>query len=174
MALSLVGAQAISSLDDTRSVNASECAKWWKATVSEVCRLAPWSSLKKRVMLATATDYPPTDGSPYLYEWTAKFLLPIDCMRIVELNGNIVADYYMTGRYGDLFEVYDTDQGKALFCSPPPGYDQTTGNLLPADPADLKYIYYTDDTSKYDPLFVQCVAGLLAANIANALKGFAI
>lgn len=180
LALSRIGAQAITSITDTTNPSAIACNTWWTMIVSEVGRSAPWKCLMKRVMINPVTGYPPAAVGgvtpPYLYEWNAQYALPSDYLRMVMLNGNDV--WASNGFIGDEFEVYGQALlnpslsppatpifGPSLFGSPTP--DPTTG--LPPT-ADVKYTAYTDDTTTWDQLFVACVAALLSVRIATVIR----
>ncbi len=101
------------------------------------------------------------------YEWNFGYLLPSDYILLTVLNGNSVWGTYGYSErgVGGLYEIFnyqtanpDESQSnvRALFCNSPF--------------ANVKYTALIQDTSVFDPLFVDCVAVFLASKIATPLR----
>jgi hypothetical protein len=101
------------------------------------------------------------------YEWDFGFVVPEDYILLTELNGNLVWGGYGTSQrgVGDLYEIFvyqtaNPDESKsnvrALFCNTP--Y------------ANVKYTALIQDTTLFDPHFVDAVAVFLASKIATPLR----
>lgn len=160
MALSRIGSQAIADITDRASTNARACNKHWTQCVAEVGRSGRWNRLSQRGFVQPESDYPPADAAAQLTEWTAKYRLPQDFLRLTELNGIDVGGFAPMEDPSDLYEII----GHFLFCD---GDVDDSDNILPAN---LKYVAYTDDTSHYDPLFVSALTVLLASRIVTEIK----
>jgi hypothetical protein len=80
-------------------------------------------------------------------EWDFAFQIPVDCLRIVQLNG-----YQANERLGE-FSV----EGDRL--------------LANAEVANVPYIGRVEDGSFYHPLFVHALATMLASRLAGPLTG---
>ena len=102
-------------------------------------------------------------NAPKMYEWKFGYALPQDFLLATMLNGN---DCRWGRGVGSLYEIYinqvtNNDQtvssGAALFCDTPW--------------ADLQYTALIQDPTVWDPMFIGCVALLLASKIATTLKG---
>jgi hypothetical protein len=80
-------------------------------------------------------------------EWANAYQVPVDCLRVVELNG-----YEPTERKGE-FSV----EGGQL--------------LADAEEAKIRYVARVEDGSFYHPLFVAALATVLASRLAGPLTG---
>ena len=99
----------------------------------------------------------------FLYEWRFGYGLPPDFLLLNELNGT---DCRSRRNQGDLYELFinqvtNGDQtissATALFCNQPW--------------ANIKYTALIQDPTVWDPLFIGCVALLLASKIATQILG---
>ena len=86
------------------------------------------------------------DAQPPAFGWAYSYTLPPQCIRVLRINGAVVDQPY------DLFEV----EGRKI--------------LTNAETVKLQYIEFTDDTTKYDSLFVESLALLVASKIANQIR----
>lgn len=96
----------------------------------------------------------PGNAGP-LYAWTYGYKLPTDFLLIVELNNNWVwgqGGGSSQGNGGGLFELYQNN----LFCN--------------FQYANIKYIKFEPDTTKYDPLFIGALVLNLATILATQLR----
>lgn len=98
-----------------------------------------------------------------LYEWGFGYALPSDYLLLSELNG---VDCRYGQNEGDLYEIFNNqilNQDKtlsnatALFCNEPF--------------ANVKYTALIQDTTVWDPLFVDAMVVLLASKIATPIRG---
>lgn len=145
LALQKLGAERIASLtEDSR--NARSCLNCYANLRDSELRTHPWSFAIKRVILTPSSTVPVFD---YLY----KFPLPVDCLRPLPPNDNDL-DWLVEGR----FILTSALRGSAILPS------ATTGAALA-----LKYIAQITDTTQFDPLFVNALAALMAAEMCEEL-----
>jgi hypothetical protein len=139
LALGKLGARRIIALDE-ESTEARACLLHYAETRDEIVRAHRWNFAIKRETL-TQLETPPAFGWRFAYE------LPIDCLRVFELNG------FDPGRRIRPWEV----EGRALLAN-----DET---------AEIRYISRVTDANLFDSLFVEAFATKLAAKIARPLTG---
>lgn len=85
-------------------------------------------------------------ASLYPSGWAYQYPLPADCLLMVALNDNPT-------------------------CGPEQEYEIIGINLYTnQDQAVIKYVQYTEDTTRYDSLFAGCVVLKLGASIATSLR----
>lgn len=103
------------------------------------------------------------EGNADGYEWNYAYMVPPDFLLIDELNGT---DCRKGRGVGDLYELFVVQQdnsdasvsnARVLFCNEP--Y------------ANVKYTALIQDPTIYDPLFIDCVAVVLASKIATPILG---
>jgi len=134
LALGWLGAQKITSIGDA-SVNAELCAANWDATRDAVLEARAWTFAVKRVQVAA-------DATPPAYGWGARFLLPTDCIRVLEAgDGTTASDIEWQREEGYLV----TDQASTLY---------------------VKYLARIEDTVQWTAGFVQAMAYRLAFALA--------
>ena len=106
------------------------------------------------------------------YEWNFGYILPSDYVLLTELNGNNLCGFGgigsegFTGRgVGSLYEIFvyqttnpdeSSSNVRALFCNTP--Y------------ANIKYTALIQDTTLFDPHFVDAVSVFLAGKLATVLR----
>jgi hypothetical protein len=130
-ALVRLGVPTIISLDD--DVKAAQVAKVRLNPCRDtVLRLHPWNCAQKRITLAAETTAP-------AFGWDASFPLPVDCLRVLRLEGGVP------------YEI----EGRRI--------------LADADSIDLVYVAAVDDVTRLDTLCAECIAAYLAADLANTL-----
>lgn len=78
-------------------------------------------------------------------EFTYSYNLPTDCVRLVRVNG--AQDDYVEDIHKVVGRTVETD----------------------ADSVKIEYVAYTDDTSKFDPLFQAALVVLLASKLASRI-----
>jgi hypothetical protein len=82
-----------------------------------------------------------------LSEWAHQYSLPADFIRLYQLNS------FSAVERPELFQIEE-------------------GNILTnADVARIRYVFQQKDTTKYDPLFVEALADLLASKICKPITG---
>lgn len=140
-ALTRIGAQRITDLDDDSVKNARVCRVVFDPTIREIGRMADWNCLMKRETIGQLSTAP-------AFGWDHQYQLPADYLRMVKLNGH---EY--RGQPGDEFDV----EGGRL--------------LTDAEEANVLYVAYTDDSAKYDSLLVAAIVTLLGAKMAVTIAG---
>lgn len=138
LALAHLGEDSITSLSDG-TPRAIACNLHYAVTRDEVLRSHRWNFAIARI---ATVDYDEPE-----FEWTAKFELPTDCLRVLEFNGN---------------ESTETDrefviEGRWLFSN------STTANIV--------YVKRETDTTLYDPIFVKALALKLAVALSESIRG---
>ncbi|WP_397384864.1 hypothetical protein, partial [Prosthecobacter sp.] len=98
-----------------------------------------WNFAQRRATLSRLSTDP-------LFGWAAAYALPIDCLRVLSLNGE-------TEEESMEFDV----EGKNLLT------DETLANVM--------YTAKVEDTEQFDPLFVDALSVLLASKLAVSLTG---
>ena len=133
-ALLRIGEPRIVSIEDTTDLNAVFLSTVWENTVKSVASEIPWKCFTSRASL-TASGTAPAFG------WTKAYPLPVDCLRVLYVNG---------------------------YSTPAPDYYSVEGsNVLTDDTtATLVYTAYGTDTTKYHPLFIEALAIYLASKLA--------
>lgn len=139
LALGKLGGRRIMSLDDA-SAEARQCKLAYEPTRDEALRAHRWNFAARRANLSRLADPPP-------FGWRARYQLPSDCLRVLQLNG------YEDYERPDLWEV----EGRQL--------------LTDRETAQVKYVARVTDATQFDALFVKALACKLAAEIAKALTG---
>lgn len=132
-ALDLLGAQPITALDDG-SVAARLCARNYGPARDSVLRDYPWNDAQARAVLA-ADAQPPAWGFAY------AFTLPVDCLRVVEIDGEL--------RHGGRWRL----EGDKLLTDA-------------AGPLHIRYTRRLTDPGRIGPLLADAIAARLAAQIA--------
>lgn len=135
-ALAYLGAASIMSLDD----DADRAAKVKAAlpfAQDAVLRQYPWNSATRRAVLPALLDGPP-------YEFRYAYQLPVDCLRVVALDGDVVP--------GIKWRI----EGRALFTDAGP-------------PLKLRYIARVTDVALLDPMLADAIAARVAADVAFAI-----
>lgn len=102
--------------------------------------------------LPTNQPFFPCNGSQYASGWAYAYALPSDFVLLVELNGNT---YWGWQYYGDTTSDYEII-GQNLYCEEPQ--------------AVVQYVQNVTDTTRFDPLFFNCVTLKLAAMISTVLR----
>lgn len=135
-ALSYMGASSITSLDD----DADRAAKM-KAGLpfarDAVLRQYPWNCATRRAVLPALAEAP-------AYEFARAFQLPVDCLRVIALDGDV--------QYGVRWRV----EGRQL--------------LTDADaPLKLRYVARVPDVATLDSMLADAIAARLAADLAYSI-----
>ena len=139
LALAKLGISPIMALTDD-SKQAQFCSRFYDQTRDEVLQSHRWNFAMRRVALNKLADAPQS-------EWAVAYQLPVDCLRVVELNG-----YEPTERKGE----YSVEAGQLL---------------TDEEEANIRYIARVEDGTFYHPLFVHALATMLASRLAGPLTG---
>lgn len=139
-AITKLGASRIISLTDSNTV-ASTINSMFEDVLKQELRRNNWRFAIKRTTLVQSADKP---------EWGYQnaYELPVDFLQLIQVN-----DKYIRPFGGQSF--YSLEGRKVL-------------TNLPA-PLRLRYTYYVQDTSLFDPLFEEVLACKLAMESAEAL-----
>ena len=141
LALAHLGQSQIMSLDD-ESQAARFCKRFYAQTRDEVVQSHQWNFALKRTTLPQLATAP-------LSGWALQYELPVDFLRLVQLNG------YEWWQREKRWEI----EGRALLT------DETT--------AAVRYLARVEDANFFTPLFVDALAMKLAARLAKPLTGSA-
>jgi hypothetical protein len=139
LALAKLGISPIMALTDD-SKQAQFCNRFYAQTRDEVLQGHRWNFAMRRAALNQLATAPQS-------EWASAYQLPVDCLRVVQLNG-----YEPNERLGE-FSV------------------EADHLLTNAEEASIRYIARVEDGSFYHPLFVHALATMLASRLAGPLTG---
>tara|TARA_R100000458_G_scaffold59881_1_gene72423 strand:- start:4949 stop:5518 length:570 start_codon:yes stop_codon:yes gene_type:complete len=132
-ALVKLGAERINSLTETNR-RAQLCNEQYEKVRDEVLRAHPWNFAIKRMELSQLTTTP-------AFEYDYEYLLPSDCLRVLELHDNTIK--------------WSIEADRKLLS------DSAT--------VKIKYISRVTATAEYDSLFIEALSFRLAADISYAL-----
>lgn len=138
-ALAKFGVSPIMDMDD-ESKQAQFCKRLYEPTRDGLLQGHLWKFAMRRASLNMLADKPD-------FEWNNAFSLPVDCLRVVQMNG-----YYSTERPGE-FAI----EGLTL--------------LTNASRADIRYISNSAEPKLFHPLFAEALALKLAAALAGPIAG---
>jgi hypothetical protein len=141
LALGEIGAAAITSLDEA-SQEARVCKRFYDQTRDEALRGHHWNFATKRSKLTRLVDNP-------VFGWTFQYQLPSDFLRARSWNNRDV----WVGAGINYFQI---EQDRLLSND---------------EESNLRYIFRQEDTTKFDPLFINALSVLLASKIASAITG---
>lgn len=139
-ALQKIGQASLASLDaNNKSIRELETA--YNPTLKKILRRYPWNFAIRRVSLSASGDTP-------VYGFEHEYLLPIDCLRILEVDHK-----------GYLWKVEQAVSG---------------GNLKAvvtdlSSPIKVRYIKFEENTALYDPLFAELLAHMIAIEICEPI-----
>jgi hypothetical protein len=142
LALQHLGESSIISLDDTGDKTSRLCGAAYPQSRDSVLQTVPWACAKKQAILSRLADAP-------VYKWTAAYQLPVDFLRLLEIegeNGWEPSEYF--DRLGDQL-VTNSDLSTIR----------------------VEYIFCQTDSTKFDPLLVECIALVMAMKMARGLTG---
>jgi hypothetical protein len=140
-ALSKLGARRIIDLDE-ESPEARACRLHYTETRDEVLRHHRWNFSIRREELDQLVDVP-------LYGWAFQYQLPVDCLRVLEVNG------WGAGSRPAAWDV----EGRKL--------------LTNEEPVKIRYISQVTDCNLFDAIFVEALALKLAAKLCLPVNGSA-
>lgn len=132
-ALLLLREDTINSFDEG-TPRAKLAEGFYSSSRDALLRMHPWNFAVKRILLAPDAEAP-------AWGYSAAFTIPLECLRIIEVNG--ITDYKIEGR--------------KILCD-------STG-------LSIKYVFRNEDVNEYDALFIDALAAYLAFKMAPALTG---
>lgn len=139
LALAKLGISPIMALTDD-SKQAQFANRFYSQTRDEVLSSHRWNFAMRRETLNRLATGP-------VFEWEFAYQLPVDCLRVVQLNG------------------YEPSEEQGMFAV------EADQLLTDAEDALVRYIARVEDGSFYPPLFSQALATLLASRLAGPLTG---
>lgn len=139
-ALDYLGQSPITSLDDGTAA-ARIMSRQYATSRDIVLRSYPWNCAMARVSLAALTSAP-------AWGFTKQYQLPVDCLRVVEIQGDV------DSRIGWRVE------GRRLLCDE-------------AGPLRIRYLRQIVDPTEIDALCGDAIAARLAADTARSITGSA-
>tara|TARA_R100001082_G_scaffold95588_1_gene62853 strand:- start:64 stop:684 length:621 start_codon:yes stop_codon:yes gene_type:complete len=145
-ALLKIGADTISSLDTASNTteatiqSAKFCNILFDQALEEVLRMHKWNNAMKRAQLTRLTDAP-------AFKWKYKYLLPSDCVRVVNL-------YDSTDAYDD--QTQWVVEGKNI--------------LTDYEKVYLSYVSKPQDVSTLNSFVTQCVIQNLAIKLSVPMQ----
>jgi hypothetical protein len=140
-ALSKLGAKRIIDLDE-ESPEARACRLHYAETRDEVLRHHRWNFSILRAELHQLSE-------PPLYGWEFQYQLPVDCLRVLDVNG------WEIGSRPNAWEI----EGRKL--------------LMNEETARIRYIGRITDCNLFDAIFVEALALKLAAKLCLPINGSA-
>ena len=161
LALSMIRAGSINSFTDG-SLQAQQCSLWYPQTRDFMQRDAPWGFTRKIDALAVLEDED-------VFNWVYVYAYPNDCLYIERLILNYEEFGSVDGaiRTRQLEDIYAPDLGAQV------KYDtlnvgDPNGRVIVANDVDLRIEYRSrvTDPNKFDPMFIEAFASLLASKLA--------
>jgi hypothetical protein len=146
LALSHIGAKAISDLDNDTTVEATEARRVYYNDRDMLLRSHTWSFMTKRAQL---TD----SGVDPAFGWDEAYLLPSDFWRVVSVHATD-SEQDMPPYKMEIQEVSSVN---------------TKVILINSSTCYLRYIFKETDPSKWDSLFQDALAWRLAASLSLAI-----
>jgi hypothetical protein len=136
-ALDLIGQPPIAAFTDPAKT-AAACARNYPLSRDAVLRSYPWNSATRRAALAA-------DVTPPSWGFTYRYLLPADCLRVMDSEGDL--DGVTWRREGNYLL---TDEGA---------------------PLRIRYIAQVTDPAQIDAMLADVIAAHLARHIAYTVTG---
>lgn len=133
-ALDKLGEKPIVSLDDGNKA-ANLCTRNWPLIRDQLLRDHPWNFAIKRTNLAPESTTPD-------WGYTAQFVLPDDCLKVVEVK-DMTSDEYAIENNGRI--------------------------LANATVLYIRYVYRAEDPNDYDSQFIDAVSLRLAIQLCESL-----
>lgn len=141
VALSLLAVNPVISLEDD-SQQASLCKALYPVLRNAVQEDADWTFAIKRKSLAPTTDTPD-------WKYTYSFLVPSDCLRLIEVTDQ--PEFQTNATY----RLEWRKEGNRIVCD--------------AENIYIRYVSFVEDTSLFTPMFEQALSQRLAAEMAIPL-----
>ena len=158
-ALQAIGDESILTLSD-KTVPAQQCNLRYDSVRRSLLEMGLWNFAIKRVSL-------PLSATPPVFDFSHAFTLPSDLLRVIGTDRQLGVNFgtdplfngYKTIGFGDAYTGKDR-------------YKIESGHLLyDDDVCKIAYIVDLEDTTKFSPLFVDCLSLFLASRIAYKITG---
>jgi hypothetical protein len=133
-ALLMLGAQPINDLSEAND-RARLASNLYESLRDSVLRSHPWNCAIKRVALAP-------DATAPAFDWTYQFTLPGDCLRVLSVGFDGLADAHLV-------------EDRKLLCN--------------ANPAYLRYVYRNTNPTTWDAQLVHAMELAMAAGMAYGI-----
>lgn len=166
LALSMIRGGNLNSFADG-SLQAQQCQLWYPQVRDFMQRDAPWNFTRKIDALAVL-------GDEDIFNWVYVYAYPNDCLYIERLILNYEEFGSVDGaiRTRQLEDIYAPDLGAQV------KYDvhnvgDPNGKVIVANEPDLRIEYRArvTDPNKFDPMFIEAMAALLASKMAIPIVG---
>lgn len=154
LALSYLGDEAeVVAIDPPDgTIQAAHCGRFYPMVRGLLLEMHPWTFATKRAPLAEVTNPSPDD-------WSYAYALPSGCLRPLSALLPGVPEQFLGT---------DSDLGTHPYIIEA-GDDGTLVLYTNVETAVLRYIAEINDTSKFSPSFVACLARLLASYLAGPI-----
>jgi len=172
-ALSHLGDSAtVSSIDPPEgSAQAEHCARFYPMALAALLEMHPWSFATRRATLAAVVNPSTT--------WRYCYALPSNAVNLISVLAPDATDDYSSSMQSSA-QAYDNDYARNTVGGAytpqdfSPETDDAGNDIILTNQADavLRYTMQVTDTSKFSPLFVECLGWLLASKLSGpVLKG---
>ena len=172
-ALSHLGDSAtVASIDPPEgSAQAEHCARFYSMALAALLEMHPWAFATRRIALAQVTN--PTSS------WAYAYAIPSNAVNLISILAPDASDDYSSSMQSSS-QAFDNNYARNVSggAYTPQDFGVETDNdgndMLLTNQANavLRYTFLATDTSKFSPLFVECLGWLLASKLAGpVLKG---
>lgn len=173
MALSHLGDSAtVSNIDPPEgSAQAEHCARFYPLALATLLEMHSWAFATRRIALA-AVDNPSST-------WAYAYALPSNTINLISILASDASDDYSSSSQSSA-QTYESNYARSVVggsYTPQDFSPETNANgddiiLTNQYNAVLRYTVLVTDTTKFSPLFVECLSWLLASKLAGpVLKG---
>ena len=148
-----IGQKGVVSITDPTKT-AETVRAFLSQTISEVLRIFPWSASIKRVVLATV-------ATPNNTTFAHGYVLPVDCIRVFDLNGDKMFAYRIEGK-----KLFTNEEAPKLrYCSliTAPDFDSLLAETIIARLASKMCFHITGDVTLATQLYQEYVMDLSVA-----------
>lgn len=172
-ALSHLGDSAtVASIDPPEgSAQAEHCARFYPAALSALLEMHPWAFATRRATLALVANPSST--------WAYAYALPSNAVNLIAVLAPDATDDYSSSMQSSA-QAYDNAYARNTVGGAytpqdfSPETDDQGNDIILTNQANavLRYTVLVSDTTKFTPLFVECLSWLLASKLAGpVLKG---
>lgn len=172
-ALSHLGDSAtVASIDPPEgSAQAEHCARFYPMALAALLEMHPWAFATRRTTLAQVTNPSTT--------WQYCYALPSNTINMISVLASDASDDYSSSAIASL-QSYDNGYARNSLggnYTPQdfsPEIDNLGNDIILSNQANavLRHTVLVTDTSKFSPLFIECLGWLLASKLAGpVLKG---
>lgn len=168
-ALSHLGDSAtVASIDPPEgSAQAEHCARFYPMALNALLEMHPWAFSTRRTALALVTNPSST--------WDYCYAMPSNTINLISILAPDASDDYSSrNKTIDAGGLLSSSAGAYMPQDFSPEIDELGNDIILTNQADavLRYTVLVTDTSKFTPLFIECLGWLLASKLAGpVLKG---